>query len=71
MSSRALVKCTTLCFIPLRVYVPYACTVTFGVISNVDTELSDVEIARHLHSEIRLARIRQLGPSMVVKLAFY
>ncbi|KAG0426116.1 hypothetical protein HPB47_026747 [Ixodes persulcatus] len=60
-----------ICGLKVRAYEPVPRHFAVGVIKGVDTSLSDAEVEQHVRSpEGRVARIRQLGQSSIVKIAF-
>ncbi|KAG0414497.1 hypothetical protein HPB47_008340 [Ixodes persulcatus] len=70
-TTRALLACTHICGLKVRAYEPVPRHFAVGVIKDVDTSLSDAEIEQHMRSpEGRVARIRRLGQSSIVKIAF-
>ncbi|KAG0436899.1 hypothetical protein HPB47_017709 [Ixodes persulcatus] len=70
-TTRALLACTQICSLKVRAYEPVPRHFAVGVIKDVDTSLSDAEIEQHMRSpEGRVARIRRLGQSSIVKIAF-
>ncbi|KAG0442878.1 hypothetical protein HPB47_015525 [Ixodes persulcatus] len=69
-TTRALLACTQICGLKVRAYEPVPRHFAVGVIKDVDTSLSDAEIEQHVRSpEGRVARIRRLGQSSIVKIA--
>ncbi|KAG0413583.1 hypothetical protein HPB47_009275 [Ixodes persulcatus] len=69
-TTRALLACRAICGLKVRAYEPVPRHFAVGVIKDVDTSLSDAEIEQHVRSpEGRVARIRRLGQSSIVKIA--
>ncbi|KAG0413463.1 hypothetical protein HPB47_009385 [Ixodes persulcatus] len=70
-TTRALLACTHICGLRVGAYEPVPRHFAVGVIKDVDTSPSDAEIEQHVRSpEGRVARIRRLGQSSIVKIAF-
>lgn len=70
-TSGVLLRCTELCGMPVKVYEPLPRPCVSGLIRDVDSDLSDDEIAQHLRSpEQRVAKIHRLGQSSKVKVTF-
>ncbi|KAG0444806.1 hypothetical protein HPB47_013360, partial [Ixodes persulcatus] len=70
-TTRALLACTQIRGLKVRAYEPIPRHFAVGVIKDVDTSLSDAKIEQHMRSlEGRVARIRRLGQSSIVKIAF-
>lgn len=70
-TTRGLLRCTVLCGIKVRAYEPLPRHCATGVIRDVDTTLTDEEIANNLRSpENRVARLRRLGKSSAIKISF-
>ncbi|CAN7991158.1 unnamed protein product, partial [Ixodes pacificus] len=70
-TTRALLDCKKLCGIPVRTYEPLPRHYAVGVITEVDTTLSEADVWKHLRSpENRVARLRRFGQSSAMKISF-
>ncbi|KAG0427032.1 hypothetical protein HPB47_025896 [Ixodes persulcatus] len=70
-TTRALLDCKKLCGIPVRTYEPLPRNYAVGVITEVDTALSEADVWKHLRSpENRVARLRRFGQSSAMKISF-
>ncbi|KAG0429877.1 hypothetical protein HPB47_023190 [Ixodes persulcatus] len=69
-TTRALLACTQICGLKVRAYEPVPWHFSVGVIKDVDTSLSDAEIEHVRSPEGQVLRIRRLGQSSIVKIAF-
>ncbi|KAG0433055.1 hypothetical protein HPB47_020263, partial [Ixodes persulcatus] len=70
-TTRALLDRKKLCGIPVRTYEPLPRHYAVGVITEVDTTLSEADVWKHLRSpENRVARLRQFGQSSTMKISF-
>lgn len=69
-AAQALLKTTDLCGIPVRTYLALSGPTTVGVIRDVDMDATEEQLEHNLRSESKIADIRRLGKSRVVKLTF-
>ncbi|KAG0428293.1 hypothetical protein HPB47_024709 [Ixodes persulcatus] len=72
-AAKTLLNTATLCAVPVRAYSPLSGTISYGVIQGVDAEITEDEIARNPRAEdtcCKIASVRRLGRSRVVKVAF-
>ncbi|KAG0415731.1 hypothetical protein HPB47_007080 [Ixodes persulcatus] len=72
-AAKTLINTAMLCAVPVRAYSPLSGPSSYGVIQGVDAEITEDEIARNLRAEdtcCKIANVRRLGRSRVVKVAF-
>ncbi|KAG0414421.1 hypothetical protein HPB47_008365 [Ixodes persulcatus] len=72
-AAKTLLNTAMLCAVPVRAYSPLSGPSSYGVIQGVDAEITEDEIARNLRAEdtcCKIANVRRLGRSRVVKVAF-
>ncbi|KAG0424507.1 hypothetical protein HPB47_028281 [Ixodes persulcatus] len=72
-AAKTLLNTAMLCAVPVSAYSPLSGPISYGVIQGVDAEITEDEIARHLRAEdtcCKIANVRRLGRSRVVKVAF-
>ncbi|KAG0424484.1 hypothetical protein HPB47_028299 [Ixodes persulcatus] len=72
-AAKTLLNTAMLCVVPVRAYSPLSGPISYGVIQGVDVETTEDEIAQNLRAEdtcCKIANVRRLGRSRVVKIAF-
>ncbi|XP_042142756.1 uncharacterized protein LOC121833490 [Ixodes scapularis] len=72
-AAKTLLNTAILCGVPVRAYSSLSGLISYGVIQGVDAEITEDEIARNLRAEdtcCKIANVRRLGRSRVVKVAF-
>lgn len=72
-AAKTLLNTAMLCGVPVRAYSPQSGPISYGVIQGVDAEITEDEIARNLRADdtcCKIANVRRLGRSRVVKVAF-
>lgn len=69
-TTKTLLNTTVLCGIQVRPYAPPSGQTSIGVIHDVDTEVTQEELIQHIRSETKIATVRRLGVSKVVKIVF-
>lgn len=70
LTTRALLKLTSICGVPVRVYEPRSAHTSVGTIHFLDTELSDEALLESVRSVVPIRAVRRLGSSQTVRIDF-